>query len=156
MEKEWRMSHWLLSNVGKKVGRAGIQIHNPWIDSLHRYLLSYRGSPFATMFSTFSQSLSIQLQRFSICWQTMFKVVSCRIVVWGKGLINITGKYKVNMTLLFTDKTNTAFKYNQFDFKSLPHIDAFWCLCSRQLLKKLWQKEKLLIISNFSFCHKAF
>ena len=33
-EGEWRMSHWLLSILGKKVGRAGIRTHNPWIDSL--------------------------------------------------------------------------------------------------------------------------
>ena len=31
VEDEWRMSHRLLSNVGKKAGRAGIQTHNPWI-----------------------------------------------------------------------------------------------------------------------------
>ena len=36
--------HWLLSIIGKKVGRAGIQTHNPWIDSPRRYQLSYRGS----------------------------------------------------------------------------------------------------------------
>ena len=36
-------------------------------------------SPFSTMFSTFSHNL--------FCWQNMFKVVCCRIVVWGKGLI---------------------------------------------------------------------
>ena len=44
VEDEWRMSHWLLSIVGKKVGRAGIRTHNPWIDSPRRYRLSYRGS----------------------------------------------------------------------------------------------------------------
>ena len=35
VEDKWRMSQWLLSNIGKKVGRAGIQTHNPWIDSPH-------------------------------------------------------------------------------------------------------------------------
>ena len=35
-------------------------------------------SPFVTMFSTFSHRLSI--------WQNTFKVVCCRIAVWGKGL----------------------------------------------------------------------
>ena len=44
VEDEWRMSHWLLSIVGKKVGRAGIRTHNPWIDSPRRYRLRYRGS----------------------------------------------------------------------------------------------------------------
>ena len=43
-------------------------------------------SPFATMFSTFSHRTSIQLKRFSMFWQNMFKVVCCSIVVWGIGL----------------------------------------------------------------------
>ena len=44
VEYEWRMSHWLLSIIGKKIGRAGIRTHNPWIDIPRRYRLSYRGS----------------------------------------------------------------------------------------------------------------
>ena len=40
------------------------------------------------MFSTFSHiRLSIQLKRFSIFWQNMFKVFCCKHAVWGKGLI---------------------------------------------------------------------
>ena len=37
-----------------------------------------------------------------------------------------------------------------------PHIDAFWRHCNRRLLKTLRQKKKLLIMSNFSFCHNVF
>ena len=37
-----------------------------------------------------------------------------------------------------------------------PHIDAFWCLYSRQLLKTWCQKEKLHKTSNFSFCQYVF
>ena len=33
----------------------------------------------------------------------------------------------------------------------LPHTEAFRCLCSRRLLKTLWQKDKLFMMSNFSF-----
>ena len=47
---------------------------------------------FSTIFSTFSHSLSIQLKRFSIFWQNMFKYVCCRIGVWGKGLSSHRGK----------------------------------------------------------------
>ena len=36
------------------------------------------------------------------------------------------------------------------------HIDTFWCICSRRLLKTLCQKKKLLKTSNFSFCHNVF
>ena len=41
---------------------------------------------FLTLFFTFSHRFSIQLKRFSIFWQNMFKVVCCRFVVWAKGL----------------------------------------------------------------------
>ena len=37
----------------------------------------------------------------------------------------------------------------------LPTTDAFSHLC-RQFLKTLWQKKKLLIMSNFSCCHNVF
>ena len=33
--------------------------------------------------------------------------------------------------------------------------DAFWCICSRQLLKILWKKEKSLMMTNFPFCHNV-
>ena len=36
------------------------------------------------------------------------------------------------------------------------NIVPFWRFCSRWLLKTLWQKEKLFIKSNFSFCHNMF
>ena len=36
------------------------------------------------------------------------------------------------------------------------HINAFRHLCSRRLMKTLWQKKKLLKMSNFSFRHNAF
>ena len=37
-----------------------------------------------------------------------------------------------------------------------PISDAFWCLYSRRLLKTFWQKEKLLNMNNFFFCHNVF
>ena len=38
-------------------------------------------------------------------------------------------------------------------FKPLQH--SSWSLSSRQLLKTLWQKYKLLMMSCFSFCHSV-
>ena len=55
VEDKWRMSHWALSIVGKKVGRAGIRTHIPWIDSPRRYRVSYRDSaliPWQTCYNT--------------------------------------------------------------------------------------------------------
>ena len=41
-------------------------------------------------------------------------------------------------------------------FNPFPHIDAFWRLRSRRLLKSKWQMEKLLILNNFSISHNDF
>ena len=43
-----------------------------------------------------------------------------------------------------------------FWFKIVQDVDTFWCFCSRWLLNALWQKEKLLIMRNFCFCHNGF
>ena len=53
-------------------------------------------SPYSTMFTTFSHRLSIQLWRFSIFRQNMFKVVCCIIVVWGKGLMTAKALIRVH------------------------------------------------------------
>ena len=37
-----------------------------------------------------------------------------------------------------------------------PHSDTFWRLWETSLLKTLWEKEKLLVTSNFSFSHSVF
>ena len=37
-----------------------------------------------------------------------------------------------------------------------PHIDTFWRSWETSLLKILWEKEKLLVTSNFSFFHSVF
>ena len=37
-----------------------------------------------------------------------------------------------------------------------PHNDTFWCPWETSLLKTQWEKEKLLVTSNFSFSHNVF
>ena len=39
---------------------------------------------------------------------------------------------------------------------SFPNKPWFSCVCSTSLLKTLWEKEKLLVMSNFSFSHSVF
>ena len=46
---------------------------------------------------------------------------------------------------------NAAKSVNPFQ-----HNDTFWRPWETSLLKTLWEKEKLLITSNFSFSHSAF
>ena len=41
-------------------------------------------------------------------------------------------------------------------FNPFPHNDTYWRPWETNLLKTLWEKEKLLITSNFSFSHSVF
>ena len=41
-------------------------------------------------------------------------------------------------------------------FNPFPHNDAFWHPWETSLLKTLWEKEKLLVTSNFFFFHSVF
>ena len=41
-------------------------------------------------------------------------------------------------------------------FNPFPHNDIFLCPWETSLLKTLWEKEKLLVTSNFSFSHIVF
>ena len=52
-------------------------------------------------------------------------------------------------------EVNFCLKCPLWFLNPFPHQDAFWGLCSRRLLKILWQKEKLPKTWNFSFCHNV-
>ena len=58
----------------------------------------------------------------------------------------------------FTDilETNTFLVGRYWDLNPLLHRYSFWPINNRQLLKTLWEKEKLLVTSNFSFSHNVF
>ena len=49
-----------------------------------------------------------------------------------------------------------AKKKNPKIFNPFPHNDTFWRPWETGLLKTLWEKEKLLVTSNFSFSHSVF
>ena len=47
--------------------------------------------------------------------------------------------------------------FRQLDyFNPLPNKPCFLRVCSTSLSKTLWEKEKLLVTSNFSFSHQRF
>ena len=45
---------------------------------------------------------------------------------------------------------------NNKTFNLFPNKPWFLLVCSTSLLKTQWEKEKLLVTSNFSFSHSAF
>ena len=46
--------------------------------------------------------------------------------------------------------------YSPYRFNPFPNKPWFLHDCSTSLLKTLWEKEKLLVTSNFSFSHSVF
>ena len=52
-----------------------------------------------------------------------------------------------------TEESTNNFK---MDINPFPNKPWFSCVCSASLLKTLWEKEKLLMTSNFSFTHCVF
>ena len=48
------------------------------------------------------------------------------------------------------------FKMAHILINPFPHNEAFWRPWETSLLKTLWEKEKLLVTSNFSFSHSVF
>ena len=45
---------------------------------------------------------------------------------------------------------------SEFLFNPFPNKPRFLRVCSASLLKTLWEKDKLLIMSNFSFSYSVF
>ena len=56
-----------------------------------------------------------------------------------------------NTNIIQGDEAEFAIKINPF-----PNKPWFLRVCSTSLLKTLWEKEKLLVTSNFSFSHSVF
>ena len=74
------------------------------------------------------------------------------------------GHKKEKQNLFVKKEKNTPVIYNfrthkeilSFQFNLFPNKLRILCVCSTSLLKTLWKKEKLLIMSNFSFSHSVF
>ena len=66
----------------------------------------------------------------------------------AKGVKNQT---YIHQSLKLTLTTSWSNKFNPS-----PNKPFFLCICSTSLLKKLWEEEKLLITSNFSFPTSVF
>ena len=57
---------------------------------------------------------------------------------------------------LLEDATVVSAHLVSITFYPFPNKPWFLCICNTSLLKTLWEKEKLLITSNFSFSHTVF
>ena len=66
--------------------------------------------------------------------------------LFGKGL-----RLKFTQCPMYNVWTTLMVTFNPF-----PNKPWFLRVCSKSLLKTLWEKEKLLVTSNFSFSHRVF
>ena len=85
------------------------------------------------------------------CFQKLSAVGASESLCMWKRFKQITASLSGQNRHCFSDWLNTG----RTSLNPFPHIDAFWRLCSRRLLKTLWQEEKYHIISFF-FCHDFF
>ena len=96
--------------------------------------------PFPKQITNFQPNLICLLQMLSILDQS-------KILLFGKALLN---HLKEGLCIQFQNSI-TRYPLNPF-----PNKLWFLHVCSTSLLKTLWEKEKLLVTSNFSFSHSVF
>ena len=71
-------------------------------------------------------------------------------VIYASVYTNYTRSSYMCSLLFYLLSWHSALYISGFDFNPFLHIDTYSRLCSRWLLKSLWQNEKLLIMSNFT------
>ena len=82
---------------------------------------------------SFSHSVFSPFGELSVIF-IVFEIVSCKLFEFGKSLIFVIWE-----------------RVNPF-----PNKPWFLRVCNTSLLKTQWEKEKLLVTSNFSFSHSVF
>ena len=87
----------------------------------------------------------------------IFDIISLFVTEFEKPKIDISGKGLIflSLTLLFV-ASPWHFVMSLSSLNLFPNKPWFLCVFRRSILKTLWEKEKLLIKSNFSFFHSVF
>ena len=62
----------------------------------------------------------------------------------------------VIFSILFIDHTNIYGLFSLFYISPFPHIDAFWCPCSRQLFENIGTKEEIAQNKQFLLLPQCF
>ena len=70
--------------------------------------------------------------------------------------LNFLGGNKMRLTYTFKSSYCFLKLLSQGEVNPFPNKPWFLRVCCTRLLKTLWEKEKLLVTSNFSFSHSVF
>ena len=57
---------------------------------------------------------------------------------------------------LYLEPVHAGVRGYSYPVNPFPYMPRFLCVCSTTLLKTLWEKEKLIITTNFSISHSVF
>ena len=88
---------------------------------------------------------------FEIAFKRVIKCQDCADRYSRGG--NITRKPKHSK---YYSSDSLSNHYQTLKFNPFPNKPWFLSVCNTSLLKTLWEKEKLLVTSNFSFSHSVF
>ena len=114
---------------------------------------------FSTVFTTHLESFLPFSSNSKMSSANSFSLEESKICCLGKGELlwqdrrycGKKGKFYQYTPFPQVSKTSLPGIINPF-----PHNDTFWRPWETSLLKTLWEKEKLLVTSNFSFSHSVF
>ena len=84
-----------------------------------------------------------------------FIIVVCKLFQFGRVLNSAFGK-GFNKLVIYSHIVNSIFTIVHNAFNPFPNKPWFLRVYSKSLLKTLWEKEKWLLMSHFSFSHSVF
>ena len=86
----------------------------------------------------------------NLAWFLLVRSTCLLITLWEKGKLSVTSNFSFSHSVYyrFGELSATFIKFNPF-----PNKPWFLRVCNASFLKTLWEKEKLLVTSNFSFSH---
>ena len=90
-------------------------------------------------------------------WRRCRKSVFSPLLQYNLSISKRNPAFESNIRVHLLLALHNFFQFkNWFLFNPFPNKPCFLRVCCKSLLKTLWEKEKLLVTSNFSFPHSVF
>ena len=86
-------------------------------------------------------------------WSTLYFLITSQTNIHEKKIIQQFGHKQKLVTFLSYDK---VISIHTVSVNPFPHIDAFWCLCSRWLFKNIVTKEEIAQNKQFLLLPQCF
>ena len=120
-----------------------------FLERINHHVFTTQCRPYTTLNSKFRKTL-----------YEKEKMLVTSIFSFSYNVFNPSPPKNVNFSVIFIFSSASSFKVDQSKNllfgKELKPIPTFWRPWETSLLKTLWEKEKLLLTSNFSFFPQCF